>query len=198
MTLRELGALHGCTHSEIARWAKKEGWTRDLSDAVRKATSAKLIEAAVADAVAEGATTAQQGATNAVLVAAEIATKVIRTHQRDATKARELAAKMMSELLLATEQTDDIEAVFERVTEDAGELEMQRAREKLNGLLALPNRVKTLKDLTEALSKVEALETRAYKLATDAPPPPPAPPDLTTIPPEQRQDAYLRYVSGLR
>ena len=131
------------------------------------------------------------------MVAAEIASKVIRTHQRDATKARELAAKMMSELLLATEQTDDIETVFERVTEDAGELELQRARDKLNGLLALPNRVKTLKDLTEALSKVEALETRAYKLATDVPPLP-TPPDLSTIPPEQRQDAYLRYVSGLR
>ena len=42
-TLRELEHKHGAANSTIARRAAREGWSQDLSAAVRQATNAKLI-----------------------------------------------------------------------------------------------------------------------------------------------------------
>lgn len=43
-SLRELGAKHGADHGLISRKSRKEGWTQDLSTAIRQATSARLAE----------------------------------------------------------------------------------------------------------------------------------------------------------
>lgn len=96
MTLRELGAKHGCDHAAIARKASKCEWKKDLASAVRKATSAKLIEQAVNSVVNDR----QQAVTNIVLVAAELNKQVILGHRRrlgDLSDAVEQAkAKLMS------------------------------------------------------------------------------------------------------
>lgn len=77
LTLRELAAKHGCGHSAIANRVTRNGWTRDLSGAVRSATSAMLIETAVSG----GVTKAVQDVTNAVLVTASINTRIIQSHR---------------------------------------------------------------------------------------------------------------------
>jgi hypothetical protein len=43
LTVRELATKHGTNHATIVRLAKRLGLTRDLSDAVREATNARLI-----------------------------------------------------------------------------------------------------------------------------------------------------------
>ena len=77
LTLRELAAKHGCGHTAIANRVTRNGWTRDLSGAVRSATSAMLIEAAVSG----GVNKAVQDVTNAVLVTASANTSVIMSHR---------------------------------------------------------------------------------------------------------------------
>jgi hypothetical protein len=42
------------------------------------------------------------------------------------------------------------------------------------------------------------MEREALGMKSEDAPPTSAPPDPANTPPEQRQDAYLRYVSGLR
>lgn len=86
-TLRELEDKHGADNSLIARRAKRDGWTQDLSVAIRQATKAKLIKAAdpVADAVV-------------VNEAAELNKHIILTHRRDVQRARDLAMGMFGEL----------------------------------------------------------------------------------------------------
>lgn len=78
MTLRELGAKHGCDHAAVARKASKGEWKKDLTDAVRKATNAKLVEQAVNSVVNDR----QRAVTNVVLVAAELNKQVILGHRR--------------------------------------------------------------------------------------------------------------------
>ena len=77
-TLRELEAKHGVNNSTIARWAAKDGWTQDLSDAIKQATNAKLIAAMVQ----QECSTAQQSAANTVLAAADVNVGVLLSHQR--------------------------------------------------------------------------------------------------------------------
>lgn len=45
LTLREMAAKHGVAESSISLKAKQLGWTRDLTEAVKLATKAALIEA---------------------------------------------------------------------------------------------------------------------------------------------------------
>ena len=76
LTLRELAAKHGVTHTTISRRAEREGWQKDLTEAVRQATNTRLIN----ETVQQKCTTAHQNATDTVLVAAEVNTRVVMAH----------------------------------------------------------------------------------------------------------------------
>ncbi len=86
-TLRELEAKHGADNGLISRRAKRDGWTQDLSVAIRQATKAKLVKAAdpVADAVV-------------VNEAAELNKQIILAHRKDVQRARDLTMGMFGEL----------------------------------------------------------------------------------------------------
>jgi len=106
LTLREMAEKHGVVHSTIARRAEKHGWSRDLTEAIRQATNAKLVQQTVQQLCDE----AHQGATQTVLAAAEINAAIIRKHRtrldalaRDADIARQ---KLMSLTETVTEPKD--------------------------------------------------------------------------------------------
>ena len=86
MTLRELGDKHGCDHAAIARKAKKDGWQRDLTSAVRIATNARVIEEVVTKAV----NNSQQDVTSTIAAAAEVNTRIIMKHRRKLSDLHEL------------------------------------------------------------------------------------------------------------
>ena len=76
-SLRELGARHGADHGLISRKARKEGWTQDLSAAIRQATNARLAESLVSTEVNES-----HQKVNAVVVAsADVNTRIILGHR---------------------------------------------------------------------------------------------------------------------
>src|SRR5580658_7531176 len=63
LTVVEIGRQHGLSHSAINKRAKRDGWTRNLADRVRKEVSARLVSekvspeadrAAIEPAVARG------------------------------------------------------------------------------------------------------------------------------------------------
>lgn len=85
-TLRELEAKHGPNNATIGRRAEREGWTKDLSDAIRQATNAKVIAATVQ----QECSSAQQSAATTVLAAAELNKQIILGHR---TALRELGEK---------------------------------------------------------------------------------------------------------
>lgn len=93
-TLRELESKHGVNNTTIMRRAAKEKWPQDLSVAIRQATNAMLIAAAVEvrrketqqitqQDVQQAQQDAQQDAANMVFAAADGQVKVIkRQHVR--------------------------------------------------------------------------------------------------------------------
>lgn len=86
LTLKELGIKYDCKPSAIANQAKRKGWQRDLTDAVKHATSARLIQVSVAEAVGAaveaGSKSAAQAATDAVMAQAEMNVRIITSHRR--------------------------------------------------------------------------------------------------------------------
>lgn len=165
-TLRELAAKHGATHTTIARRAEREGWTKDLTEAIRQATNAKLVQQAVTQqAVQQECTTAQQAVTQTVLVAAEMNKSVILEHRRDLSSARNVAVDLLDELakaaLLAQDQDALIDILAGKNAEPADE---HRARQLVSKALSVNSRISSIKALAEAFTKLHDGERRAFNI----------------------------------
>lgn len=104
LSLRELGLKHNVDHAAIARKKTKEGWTQDLSAAVRQATNAALIQEIVNTAVNDG----QQSVTTVVLAAAEVNRQVITGHRKALQQLESDALSARARLLALAEGAADV------------------------------------------------------------------------------------------
>jgi hypothetical protein len=189
-----LESKHGAGYAKISARAKENGWTKDLAAVVRKATSAALI----AEVATARATEGQKATTDVVLAAAELNKQVILQHRDELRQARTLAMDLLAEVksqrLMAAEK-ELLAQVLAGKAEDIKEI--SDAQRVVNKALATGSRVSSVKALAETLTKLHSGERVAFGLADEPGDEPPSAPDPATIPPGQRQDAYLRLVSGL-
>lgn len=164
-TLRELEAKHGANNATISRRAAKEGWTQDLSAAIKQATNAKLIESIVADECSS----AQQNAAGTVLAAAELNTRVILAHRQGLNRLTEIKSKLLDQIEQAAENMVDLAQVIEMVRnpDDNGVDRANDALRKAMGRSALVDDLKKLADVDE---KVRKGEREAFGLDVEAPP----------------------------
>jgi hypothetical protein len=89
LTVREIGAAQGISHVAVLKRAKRDGWERDLSAAVREKVTARLVTDGVTKAVT---------AREAVEIAAERGVQIVREHRAIIGRARAVADKMLGEL----------------------------------------------------------------------------------------------------
>lgn len=164
LTLRELGEKHGCAHPAIARKAKAEGWQRDLTDAVKQATSSKLIQAAVTNAV----TNKHQTVTNAVLVAAEVNTQVILGHRKGLNRITRIKEALLDQIEQAAQLMPELAEVIEMVRQpdDNG---VDKANDAMRKAMSRSSLVDDLKKLAEIDERVRKGEREAFNIsgATD-------------------------------
>lgn len=164
LTLRELGEKHGCAHPAIARKAKAEGWQRDLTDAVKQATSSKLIQAAVTSAV----TNKHQAVTNAVLVAAEVNTQVVLGHRKGLNRITRIKEALLDQIEQAAQLMPELAEVIEMVRQpdDNG---VDKANDALRKAMSRSSLVDDLKKLAEIDERVRKGEREAFNIggATD-------------------------------
>ena len=164
-TLRELEAKHGPNNATIGRRADREGWTKDLSDAIRQATNAKVIAATVQ----QECSSAQQNAAVTVLAAAELGKQVILGQRSRVGQAVDVSMRMMAELDATTTATDQIAAMFERVTEDMDPASLASAQAQFRDFMRLHNRIGSVQKLMDALGKAQAMQEKSYSLAAADP-----------------------------
>lgn len=159
LSLRELATKHGANHATIARRAEREGWKKDLTEAIRQATNARLI----AETVQQKCDSAQQNATDAVLVAAEVNTQVILKHRAGLGRLTAIKEKLLSQIEQAAEQMPDLAEVIEMVRQpdDNG---IDRANDALRKAMGRGALVDDLKKLTEVDERVRKGEREAFGL----------------------------------
>lgn len=103
-SLRELEAKHGSNYADISRRAKKEGWSKDLREAVKRATEAALIEE-VQQHVQQAV---QHTTTGVVLAAAEVNKQVILGHRKRAAELSEDVSTAKGKLMALADKVADI------------------------------------------------------------------------------------------
>lgn len=163
-TLRELEAKHGADNGLISRKAKKDGWSQDLSKAIKAATNAKLVE----ELVSKEISSSQQKVSTTVLAAAEVNKTVILGHRRDITSTRNVAAALLEELADSALLVQHKELLAEILAGEGAEVgDIARAQAVVRKALDVGTRVASVKALSETFTKLQAMERVAFNL--DAP-----------------------------
>lgn len=161
MSLREIAANHpGTNHVAIARRAKTEGWTRDLSERIKAKAEDLVTRAAVtADVTANRAVTEKQ----VVDANAQDQASVRLSHRKDIQRKRAIVTSLMQELEV---QVGPENAALLADLGDMLRSPDENGQDKLNDLyrriISLPERAKTAKTLAETLRIAVDMERQAF------------------------------------
>lgn len=154
LSVREIAAQYGLSHTAINKRAKGQQWTRDLAKAVRQRVSDRLVSAEVSNGNAE----------HAVETAAARGVELVRQHRKSLGRAQSIIEKLLFELERGTDNIDDIEAAIEEET--AGDANSKRRNMMLKAV-SLPQRAQTAAALSLTIKNVIPLERQAFSLGDD-------------------------------
>jgi len=160
MSIREIASQHGITHGAINKRAKKDGWERDLKAKIKAKADALVSKREVSSKVSTETATNER-----ILIEAnaEVIANVRMEHRGDIRKARNIANALFDEL---GAECADVDALLK-----LGELMIEpdeNGRDKLNeiyhSIIGMPERVKSMKALSESLKNLIGLERQAYNI----------------------------------
>ncbi len=162
LSLREMAASHGVSHVSIKKHADKAGWTRDLAAKI-KARSEELVNKAEANRAVNSSSPLVE---RAIIEAnAERIAQVRGEHRADIARMRALVLRLLAEC--EAESADP--ALFAelgdmlRAPDDSG---ADRLNDAYRKAISLPQRIKGVKELADAMKVLIGLEREAYGLAT--------------------------------
>jgi hypothetical protein len=165
LSVREIAAAGGVSHTAINKRAKANGWDRNLKAKIQAKADALVSKAEVSTEVSKEALATERGIVEAN---AQVIANVRISHRTDIGRYRKLANSLLEELEGMTDNRD----LFDQV----GELlrsEDDNGQDKLNDLyqkvISLPSRTKTLKDLGDTLKVLIGLERQAYSIDEEQP-----------------------------
>ncbi|EKN6355338.1 hypothetical protein DVP89_16825 [Yersinia enterocolitica] len=163
MSIREIASQHGITHGAINKRAKRDDWERDLKAKIKAKADALVSKREVSTQVST-----EKALSERILIEAnaEVIANVRMEHRGDIRRAREITNALFDEL---GAECADIEALRK-----LGELMLQpdeNGRDRLNevyqSIIALPERVKAVKALSDAMKNLIGLERQAYDIGDD-------------------------------
>lgn len=166
VSVRELAAEHGVSHTAINKRAKQKEWGRDLQARIKAKADAKVSKALVSSEVSIEAL-----ATESLLVEVEAAVQArIRiAHRSDIGRYRALGVKLLHELEAQTDQVSELYDLGELLS-SPDERGLDKLNEIYQRIISLPTRTKTMKDSVETLRVLIALEREAFGIDADKEP----------------------------
>jgi transposase-like protein len=160
LSIREIASKNGITDGAIRKRAKKENWSRDLSEKIKSKSDELVRTKEVRTKVRTENVLSER-----ILIEAnaEVIANVRMEHRGDIRKARNITNALFEEL---GAECADIEA-FKKLGELLANPD-QNGRDKLNevymSVISMPERVKSMKALSETLKNLITLERQAYNI----------------------------------
>lgn len=151
LSVVEIGRQHGISHTAINKRAKRDGWTRDLANKVRREVSARLVSEEVSEANAK----------EAVETAATRGVELVRQHRRSLGRAQTIIEKLLFELERGTDKIDEIEEDIEAETVKDRD---GKRRDRMLKAVSLPSRASTAAALSLTIKNIIPLERQAFSL----------------------------------
>lgn len=163
LSVREIAAAHGISHTAIQKRANKEPkWERDLGKRIQAKAEALVANREVASQVA-----AETKVSDRLIVEAnaEVIAGIRLAHRKDISKSRRLAMAMLDELEVVTDNRDLFEELGEMLRSE-DERGNDKRNDIYNKVISSAGRVDSMKKLAETLKTLIALEREAYGLKT--------------------------------
>lgn len=160
LTLEEIARESGTVSGNIRHRAKKYGWKRDLTDAVREKTRMKLIES-LADNYGGGQNASKEleKLTEDAIVeqAARTQIQVLREHQKSIGHGHKLVMRMLDELDASTAYAGELQQLITSTVSPQRQEAVRRA-------VSLGSRSTILRDLSTAARQWVNLERQAFNI----------------------------------
>ena len=161
-TLRQIADEHDISHVSINKRAKRDGWVRDLSAKIKAKSDDMVTKSLVTSEV-----TKENRLTEKQIIddnAAAI-TNIKLGQRKDIQRSRKIAMSLFDELehQVGVENAENLEKLGELLRS-----EDDKGRDALNDvymkIISMPGRVKSMKDLSDTLKTLIALERQAFGL----------------------------------
>ena len=165
LSVREIAASCGVSHTAIQKRAKANGWERDLKAKIKAKADSLVAKREVATQVASKSVETER---EIIEVNAEVIANIRMAHRGDISRGRRLTNKLLDELEALTDEQGTIKELIAQLKDgdyDDGDA-MSDVLALANKMGALPTRTKTMKELAETLKTLVALERQAYDLDT--------------------------------
>ena len=192
LSVREIAATCGTSHTAINKRAKVHGWERDLKAKIQAKADALVSKAEVSKQVSTEQLETERGIVEAN---AKVIADIRIAHRTDIGRSRRLANKLLDELEGLTDNRDLFEQLGEllRTEDDNGQ---DKRNDLYMKVIDLPARTKTMKELGETLKNLITLERQAYDLGNDGAAPAEQPVSPSSVDPIEAARAYQKLMSG--
>ncbi|HDL7059437.1 TPA: hypothetical protein PXM42_004171 [Yersinia enterocolitica] len=160
MSLREIASQHNISEGAIRKRAKRDDWSRDLSAKIKERAEDLVRKEEVRKQVRTEATLTERVLIEA---SAEVIANVRMEHRGDIRRAREITNALLDELGTECADVPALEKLGELMFEP-DEKGQDRLNEIYQKIISMPERVKSVKALSDALKNLISLERQAYNL----------------------------------
>ncbi|WP_313083700.1 hypothetical protein [Atlantibacter sp.] len=165
MSLREIASQHGISEGAIRKRAKRDEWSRNLNAKVKERADDLVRKAEVRKQVRSETVLSERVLIEAT---AEVIATVRMEHRGDIRRAREITNALFDELGAECADVASLRKLGELMLEPD-----ENGRDKLNeiyhSIISMPERVKALKALSDAMKNLVGLERQAYDIGEKEP-----------------------------
>ncbi|NWC11924.1 hypothetical protein HX776_24360 [Pseudomonas agarici] len=161
LSVREIGATCGVSHTAIQKKAKAGSWERDLRAKIKAKADSLVAKAEVATSVATETLATERGIVDAN---AKVIADIRMAHRADIGRARRLANLLFGELEGLTEEQGTLKELIEQLKDSDDGADMSDVLALASKMSSLPSRTKTMKELGETLKNLILLERQAYSI----------------------------------
>lgn len=167
LSVREIAAAQGISHTAIQKRAKADGWERDLSAKIKAKADTLVAKREVATQVAMETAVSERAIVEAN---AEVIARVRLSHRSDITRSRRLAMALLAEVESQTESLELFEELGDFLRADD-----EKAQDKRNDVykrvISGAGRIDSMKKLADTLKVLISLEREAYSVGEVVEPP---------------------------
>ncbi|HHH0687436.1 TPA: hypothetical protein ACPZQD_004079 [Yersinia enterocolitica] len=163
MSLREIASQHNISEGAIRKRAKRDDWSRDLSAKIKERAEDLVRKEEVRKQVRTETTLTERVLIEA---SAEVIANVRMEHRGDIRRAREITNALFDELGAECADIESLRKLGELML-DPDENGRDRLNEVYQSIIALPERVKAVKALSDAMKNLIGLERQAYDIGED-------------------------------
>ena len=162
-TLRQIGEEHGCSHVAVKKRAEREGWSRDLSVRIKEAAEAKVTKAEVTKEVTKETAVSER---QTIESNAQMLADIVLNQRTNVKRAMAVVVALWGEIEAAGDYTEEFRRVGELMRSE-DEFGQDRLNDMYVAAIGMPQRVKNVKLLADALKVLIELQRKILKLDDD-------------------------------